>query len=235
MPKLVIDIETVGEDFDQMDEMTKEALSYWIKKESSNEEEFKVALEELKDGMGFSPLTGKVVAIGVLDVDQGKGAVYFEAPGEELAEFEEGDFKFKPMEEKEMLKSFWEGVRSYDTFITFNGRGFDIPFLIARSAVHKIPITADLMSNRYLGSQRGATHIDLFDQLTFYGSVRKKGSLHLWCRAMGIESPKQEGVKGDDVARLFKEKKFIDIAKYNTRDLLATKELYERWRDYMVY
>jgi len=235
MPKLVIDIETVGENFEEMDEITKESLTHWIKRESDGEEDYKMALADLKDGLGFSPLTGKIVAIGVLDVEQNKGVVYFQAPGEKIEEFEEGAFKFKPMEEPEMLKSFWEGARSYDTFITFNGRGFDIPFIVARSATHKISISRDLMSNRYLGSQRGATHIDLFDQLTFYGSVRKKGSLHLWCRAMGIDSPKQAGINGDDVARLFKEKKFMDIARYNTRDLVATKELYERWRDYMVY
>ncbi len=235
MPKIVIDIETVGENFDSMDEITKEALTRWIKREAVDEGDYKVALEDLKNSMGFSPLTGQICAIGVLDCEQNKGVVCFQAPGEKMEEFEEGDFKFKPMSEKEMLQNFWDGARSYDTFITFNGRGFDIPFIVARSAVHEIRISRDLMSNRYLGSQRGVAHIDLFDQLTFYGSIRRKGSLHLWCRAMGIESPKQDGIDGDDVARLFEEKKFVDIAKYNTRDLVATKKLYEKWRDYMVY
>ena len=79
--------------------------------------------------------------------------------------------------------------------------------MAVRSAVHKIKATKDLMSNRYLNSQKfGATHIDLFDQLTFYGAVRRKGGLHLWCRAFGITSPKAQGVTGDDVANLFKEK-----------------------------
>ncbi len=234
MAKLVIDIETVGEDFDQMDEITQESLTYGIKKEAKNEAEYQVALANLKNEMGFSPLMAKIVTIGVLDVEQNKGVIYFAAPGENLIEFEEGDFKFKPMTEKEMLQNFWEGAKSYDTFITFNGRGFDIPFIITRSAVNQVKITRDLMSNRYLGSQRGAIHVDLFDQLTFYGSTRRKGGLHLWCRALGIASPKREGINGDDVARLFQEKKFIDIAKYNTRDLIATKELYVKWREFMT-
>ncbi|MCX6702679.1 MAG: hypothetical protein NTW60_02335 [Candidatus Wolfebacteria bacterium] len=49
----------------------------------------------------------------------------------------------------------------------------------------------------------------------------------------GIESPKANGVTGDDVKTLFKEKKFIDIAKYNLGDLKATGELYEKWDNYL--
>jgi len=44
-----------------------------------------------------------------------------------------------------------------------------------------------------------------------------------------IESPKAQGVTGDDVGRLFVEKKYLDIAKYNVLDLRATKALYEKW------
>ncbi len=233
MPKLIIDIETIGENFDSLDETTKKALTRWVKKENLPEKDYQSALEEIKNGLGLSPLTGQICAIGVLDCDQNKGVVYFQAPGENLPEFEEGKFKFKPTDEKTMLENFWEGAKNYDTFITFNGRGFDVPFIVARSAVHNVKISKDLMSNRYLNGQRGPAHIDLLDQLSFYGAVRRS-SLHLWCRALGIESPKQEGVNGDDVGRLFTEKKFIDIAKYNTRDLIATQKLYEKWRDFMV-
>jgi len=233
MPKLVFDIETIGEDFEKMDKTTQEALTKWIKKEADGNESYDKMLKELKEGLGLSPLTGQIVAIGVLDVDQNKGVVYFQAPNEDIEEFEEGIFKFKPMTEKKMLENFWEGAKNYHEFISFNGRGFDVPFLIARSAVNKTKITKDLMSNRYIGSQRGAVHVDLFDQLTFYGAVRSRNSLHLWCRALGIESPKNKGIDGGSVARLFQEKKYIDIATYNSDDLVATKKLYEAWNEYM--
>ncbi len=233
MPKLIIDIETVGESFDSMDEVTKETLTKWLDKDSESGQISPSALEEVKNGLGLSPLTGHICAIGVLDCDQNKGVVYFDAENSNLPESEQGSFKFKPMSEAEMLKNFWEGAKNYDTFITFNGRGFDIPFIIARSAVHNVKITKDLMSNRYLNGQRGPTHIDLLDQLSFYGAMRRS-SLHLWCRALGIESPKKAGVNGGDVAELFAAKKYLDIARYNTRDLVATKELYERWSGYML-
>ena len=234
MPKLIFDIETIGENFDELDSATRDVLTKWIKKDSESEEEYVKALEELKSGLGFSPLTGQIVAIGVLDYDKNQGVVYFQAPGENFKEFQEENITFKPCTEKEMLENFWKGAEKYNEFITFNGRGFDAPFLAVRSAVHKIKASKDLMSNRYLSSQKfGAAHIDLFDQLTFYGAVRRKGGLHLWCRAFGITSPKAQGVTGDDVAQLFKEKKYKEIARYNVGDLNATKELYDYWKNYI--
>lgn len=233
MSKLIFDIETVGDDFDSMDETTKDVLTKWIKKESDTEEDYQIALKDMKEGLGFSPLTGQIVAIGILDYEKNKGAVYYQAPGENAKETEENGFTFKPMDEKEMLENFWKGAGFYNEFVTFNGRGFDAPFLITRSAIHDITPSVNLMSNRYIESQRfGVKHIDLLDQLSFYGAVRKKGSLHTWSRAMGIQSPKANGVDGDDVARLFKEKKYLDIAKYNVGDLIATKNLYDKWDKY---
>lgn len=234
MPKLIFDIETIGENFDELDTPTQEVLTKWIRKDSESEDEYVKALEELKSGLGFSPLTGQIVAIGVLDYDKNQGVVYFQAPGENFKEFQEENITFKSSTEKEMLENFWKGAEKYNEFITFNGRSFDAPFLAVRSAVHKIKTTKDLMSNRYLNSQKfGATHIDLFDQLTFYGASRRKGGLHLWCRAFGITSPKAQGVTGDDVAQLFKEKKYKEIARYNVGDLMATKDLYDYWKNYI--
>ena len=135
-----------------------------------------------------------------------------------------------------MLEQFWQLAELCDEFISFNGRSFDAPFLMIRSAVHKIKPTKNLMSNRYLESQRfDAKHIDLLDQLSFYGALRKKGNMHLWSRAFGIQSPKAQGVSGDDIAPLFKKKKFLEIARYNVGDLIATKELYERWLNYVKF
>jgi DNA polymerase elongation subunit (family B) len=233
--KLIFDIETIGENFDELDQTTQEALTRWIERESTDEEDRRAALANLKNELGFSPLTGQIVVIGVLDYDLKKGVVYFQAPGQSLTESEENGITFKSMSEAEMLKNFWQGAQKYQEFISFNGRGFDVPFLMIRSAVHGIRPTKDLMRGRYLYQQSfGAKHIDLLDQLTFYGALRRKGSLHLWSRVFGIKSPKAQGITGHDVSRLFKEKKFLEIAKYNVGDLLATRELYERYKNYLV-
>ena len=233
---LVLDIETVGEDYDALNEATKDNLTRWLKKESWSEEEYQTQLKDIKESLGFSPLTGQIVAIGVLDYHSQQGVVYFQAPGQNLQPFEENKIQYKPMTEKDMLLHFWKGAEQYQEFITFNGRGFDAPFLMVRSAVHGLRPSKDLMSNRYRGSQKwGSIHIDLLDQLSFYGAVRRKGSLHLWSRAFGIESPKASGVTGDDVARLFAEKKYTDIARYNVGDLYATAKLYDYWDRYLKF
>ncbi len=234
--KLILDIETVGEDFDQLDHATEENLTRWIRKDSDDEEEYQRALAELKEGLGFSPLTGQVVALGVLDYYKNEGGVYYQAPGQKNDEIKEDGISFKQMTEEDMLRKFWELAARYQVFVTFNGRSFDIPFLMVRSAIHGIRPTKDLMRGRYLYQNNPeALHIDLFEQLTFYGAVRRKGGLHLWARAFGIPSPKSGGVAGDDVGPLFKKKKFLDIARYNVGDLRATRELYERWEKYLSF
>jgi len=231
---LVFDIETIGEDWEDIDSQTQDSLARWIKREAGEEEgKYNAMLKDLKEGLGFSPLTGKIVAIGVYDTIKNKGVVYFSAPKAEIEEWDSGNFIFKPRDEAQMLYGFWQGIKNYREAVSFNGRSFDVPFLLIRSAIHKIKPTVNLMSNRYLGSQYGIKHIDLLDQLSFYGAVRRKGNLHLYCRALGIASPKASGVTGDDVGRLFREGKYKKIAEYNSGDLIATAKLYEIWKEYI--
>ncbi len=228
--KLIFDIETMGVDFETLDEMSQEYLLQYAEGEEEQ--------VEAKERMSFSPLTGEIVAIGVLNPDTMKGAVYVRnndlagaAPAQQT--LEEG-IGVEYGTEKEIVEKFWDIAKSYNCFISFNGRVFDAPFLMIRSAILGVRPTKNLLSNRYLGSQKfDASHIDLFDQLTFYGAVRRKFNLHLWCKAFGIKSPKEEGITGDDVGRLYKEGKLLDIAKYNAGDLLATKNLYNKWDAYL--
>lgn len=225
--KLVFDIETIGVNFDSLDNTSQE----YIKKYTETEEE----LEEAKDRLSFSPLTGEIVAIGILNPSTDKGAVYMRADGgKKLPSEVEAGITLEVGNEKEIISKFWEAAKHYNTFISFNGRSFDVPFVMIRSAILGIKPSKNLMSNRYLSSQAfSAAHVDLLDQLTFYGAVRKKFNLHFWTKAFGIKSPKEEGITGNDVAELFKSKKYLEIAKYNLGDLKATKELYEKWDKYI--
>ena len=233
MATLIFDIETIGESWDGLDETTQHILTRWIDRTAKSEEEHEAQLKDLKEGLGFSPLTGEIVAIGLYDLERQKGVVYYQTDVEEGG-YEVGEYILKPRSEKDMLQDFWDGAKNYNMFVTFNGRGFDVPFLNLRSAIQGIRPSKDLMDGRYLYQQKYAKHIDLQDQLTFYGAMFRKPSLHLFCRAFGIESPKAEGVAGDDVAELFKAKKFRDIAEYNVRDVVATTLLYQKWLEYLA-
>jgi len=140
------------------------------------------------------------------------------------------------MSEEQMLKAFWDGARQYQHFITFNGRTFDVPFMMLRSAINGIRPSKDLMRGRYLYQHApDAVHIDLLDQLSFYGAVRRKGTLHMYTRAFGIPSPKDGGLDGDQVGPFFKAGKYKEIATYNGRDLFATSALYQKWEEYLQF
>lgn len=233
MSTLIFDIETVGEEWDSFDETTQSVLTRWIDRTSDSPEQREAKLTDLKEGLGFSPLTGQAVAIGLYDLERAQGVVFYDTKGTVTHDLEAGEFVLKPRTEAAMLRDFWEGARSYSTFVTFNGRGFDVPFLMLRSIAHGITPTVDLMDGRYLSKQRGAVHIDLQDQLSFYGAVHRRDPLHLYCRAFGIPSPKG-AISGDDVAMLYKTGKYDDIASYNAKDIAATTELYLRWRDHIA-
>lgn len=222
MPKIVFDIETVGQDFELLDEASKE---YFLKFAETEEKK-----EEVRNSLNFYPLTAQIVAIGMLEVETDKGYVYFQNGGKK-ERFLEGEVEYLSGDEKEILMHFWNQMRKYAQFITFNGRIFDCPFAMIRSAIHGIKSTRNLMPYRYTHTE----HIDLSDQLTFYDALRKRFSLHMWCKAFGIKSPKEEGVTGLMVKGLFKEGRYKEIARYCFSDIRATKELYQYWEKYLKF
>lgn len=221
MTKIIFDIETIGEDFEKMDDASKEYLLKYSKTEE--EKEF------VRQSLGFYPLTGEIVAIGMLNPDTDKGAVYFQAPDAGLEKTKEQGIEFMPGTEEEIIKQFWQIIKNYEQFITFNGRAFDCPYIMVRSAIHKIKPARNLMPYRYDPKE----HVDLFDVLSFYGSVRRRFNLHMWCRAFGIKSPKEGGITGYDVGNLFREGKYLEIARYCLGDLQATRELFFYWEKYV--
>jgi len=222
MSRIIFDIETSGKDFDSLDKSTQEYLLRWAETEED--------IKDVHESLSFYPLTGEIIAIGMLNPETDKGAVYFQSPETQRAPFEENGIRFESGPEKEILERFWNTVKSYKEIITFNGRSFDCPFILIRSAVHRIKPTKDLMPNRYNGS-----HIDLLDQLTFYGASRRRFSLDMWCKTFGIKSPKEEGITGYDIKNLFADKRYLDIARYCLGDVRATKELLGYWENYIKF
>ena len=173
MRTLIFDVETVGESWDDLDMTTKTSLSRWVERSVKNNDERELQMKDLRDGLGFSPLTGHVVAIGLYDLERAQGAVYYigadNTPDEDV-----GDFILKVRSEVEILREFWEGALEYDTFVTFNGRAFDMPFIIHRSLAHGVRPSRELMKYRYLSQQSVPYHIDLQDELTFYGTMSRR-------------------------------------------------------------
>lgn len=221
---VVIDIETAGSDFESLDDVSKDFLLKFA--------ETAEAEQDVKESLSFYPLTAQVVAIGMIDADSDKSFIIYQNPSEANKIIKEKEAEFiSKVNEKEILQEFWKKLADYQQIITFNGRGFDCPFLMIRSAINNIKPSKNLMPNRYSSDM----HIDLLDRLTFYGSMRRRFNLHMWCKAFGIDSPKEGEVTGYQVKDLFKEGQFLKIARYCLSDIIATKKLYQYWEKYLNF
>lgn len=220
MSKVIIDIETLGYPLESFDEVQQEYLLKFAENDSKREE----AIQKLS----LYPTTAQIITIGLLNPETGHGKVLFQADAPHNYTSEDGKIQFITGTEKEILEQFWIDISHYNQFVTFNGRGFDCPFLMLRSAILQVNPTRNLMPYRYDAS----IHCDLLEQFTFYGAFRKF-NLDFYCKSFGIESPKAHGITGLDMKQLFEEKKFQEISEYNLGDLKATAELFIRWEKFL--
>ncbi|MGD8307291.1 MAG: ribonuclease H-like domain-containing protein [Ignavibacteria bacterium] len=227
MRKIIFDIETCAYPFNSLTESQQEYLLRYAEKEIDADRR-KEQIDQSIRYMSLYPLTAKCIAIGIYDIDKSKSFVYYESAEAEEWQSEDKLIHCKGLSEEEMLKSFWKIIDVTDTVVTFNGRNFDIPFLMIRSAMLKVKPAKNLMGNRYDIN----THIDLLDQFTFYG-ITRKFNLDFYCKAFGIESPKTKEISGMEVKNLYEAGKLKEIASYCAKDIYATYQLYEIWNNYL--
>ena len=227
MRQIVFDIETCSFPFESLSESQREYLLRYAEKEKDEITKDQKVDEAIRY-LSLYPFTAKVIAIGLYDVQKEKSFVYYESSTEEEFESESKEVHYKGLTESEMLKSFWRIAEKTDQFISFNGRNFDVPFLMMRSALNKIKPTKNLMTNRFDTS----LHVDLLEQFTFYG-ITRKFNLDFYCHAFGIESPKSKGISGMEVKTLYEAGRVKDIAVYCGQDILATAKLFKIWEEYL--
>jgi hypothetical protein len=233
LAKLVFDIETTAQPLDNFDAAQQEYLF----REAENIPDpalREIRRQEIFRQFSLWPLTGNVVCVAMANADSARGKVlYLSDHFEEDRQFP-GKVEFVACaEESELLVEFWEVAIHYDSIITFNGRGFDVPFLYLRSALLNVPISRkDWLGYRY----QVEPHCDLIEQLTFYGVSGREGAgrrfnLDFYCKAFGIDSPKGHGVTGMDITRMMAEGRSKEIAMYCMRDVQATIALYRLWKE----
>lgn len=233
MATLVFDIETSALPLEQFDDTQQEYLFRDADKlpDASAKEEKR---QEILRYFSLWPMTGHVVCVAMLNAETLRGQVLFTAEDYEEDGAEAGPVEFVPcVDETELLTAFWDVAKHYDSVVTFNGRGFDVPFMYLRSALLNVPISRkDWLGYRFAT----APHCDLAEQLTFYGVSGRDGAarrfnLDFYCKAFGIESPKSHGVTGMDVPALLAEGRYKEIAEYCLRDVHATVQLHRIWKE----
>lgn len=201
---VVVDIETVGQDSGRLPPRALEILL----RDAQTEED----REQIESRFALDPSTGSIVCIGVYWIEVERSRAY--CLGDEV----------------ELLSSFWSDLAQIrpTRFVTFNGKSFDFPYIIVRSAILGVPSPRNIT----LDTRRFATdrHFDVREALTNYDRYRK-GTLEYFCEIFGVPSPKG-GLDGSRVGEYFSEGRLGEIAEYCLADCRATAELYRRIRPY---
>lgn len=236
------DIETCPMDWDTFSDSQKE---YWLRRAETDEEK-----EERMFMRSLTPLTGRVVCIAFKIMEANSDGEWEEVskgvlstnPNLESDEvYEEmlvNDVKMQVSSEVKVIEDFWKLLAKYQnpTLLSFNGWAFDAPFLMLRSAYHKIRPSINLMAGTKFNH---FNHIDLVDELTFYSptlwGATKKFNFDFYSHSFGIVSPKAQGIDGSLVPQFFNEGRIKEISEYCMRDVVATWELFLFWDKYLNF
>ena len=216
MATVVIDIETAGLPWDALDDAQK---TYLLKNAKTEDER-----SRLPEMLSLWPFTGRIIVIAMLNPDTRRGRIWYEkADGRAEEKSADGLFTFIGDTEAVCLTEFWKAMRRFQRFVTFNGRCFDGPFLMLRSAALGIAATRNLVGYRY--SVR--PHTDLLEVVSFFGASRK-WNLDFACKSFGVASPKEQGLDGFSVGHFYRAGRLREIALYCRRDVEATASLFQK-------
>ena len=123
--------------------------------------------------------------------------------------------------EADILKQFWGLAAQAHLFIGHNVMEFDLPFILKRSAIHRIKPSQTLSFARY----RSAPIFDTMREWEQW-AMRSATSLKTLGHVLGI--PIKKGLSGSDVPNLYKEGRLEEIKQYCARDVELTRAIYER-------
>ena len=126
------------------------------------------------DRAALDPLTGRVVAVGLLYPDSGE----FVVVGHD--------------DEAATLREFWEATRGemgrINQMVGFNTHLFDLPFLIRRSWKHRVPVPFGIRRGRYWSEEM----VDLRDGWQL-GDRMARGSLDVIAKHLGVGAKNGDG------------------------------------------
>jgi len=243
---LSFDIETTPIDWNKMSSSQQD---YWLRGAKDADE-----VEKRMNERALTPMTAHIVCIACLImkrqnnewVEEKKGVLTtdpkldIESTSEEsYEEMLVNNVKMIVSSENKVLKNFWNLISYYKniTLISFNGRNFDIPFIMLRSACQKIRPLRNLMAGTKFNYPN---HIDLIDELTFFTptsspAATKRFNFDFYAHSFGITSPKEQGVNGSMISDLYSEGKITEISEYCMRDVVATWQLFDFWNKYLNF
>ncbi|MFA7253603.1 MAG: ribonuclease H-like domain-containing protein [Patescibacteria group bacterium] len=201
MKKMFLDIETIPADGEKL-ELIKRFFEEAKKKSNSLVKKTESDFETFFRNTSFQGEFGRILCIAY-------------AINDDETECLSGD-------EKEILRKFWGLAKDVNTFIGHNIMEFDLRFIYKRSVIHNIQPSRVLNFARYRSEP-------IFDTMKEWEKWASQGcSLHKLSLALGITSPKEEGIDGSKVYDYFLAGKTDEICEYCKRDVDATRKVYKR-------
>lgn len=123
--------------------------------------------------------------------------------------------------EAEVLGEMWEYLRAHGPIATFNGLGFDLPFLVTRSII--LGVTPVNIAD-YLRRYQVTSHLDCRMVLTSWDQFAK-GTMDDWLAALGL--PAKRG-HGSEVYALVQAGAWDEVRNYAASDAHLTYLLAQR-------
>jgi hypothetical protein len=131
------------------------------------------------------------------------------------------------LSERGIIDAVEERVREAQCVVTYNGRGFDVPVLIARAAVCRLVVPAiNTLTIRTTGR-----HEDLLDEVSFNRAAPRM-PLSALCAAFDI--PVKVEAHGSDVTALAEGGDLARVGRYCETDVVATHLAQRMWRSVQV-
>ena len=226
---LFLDIETVScvAQYDDLDEVFQDLWKLKCKsllKQYDTPVEEEEARELFKEKAGIFAEFGKIICISV-------GILYQNKEGDMNVRLK----SFADEDESILLKAFLELVEKKfnnifkSGFCGHNIKEFDIPYICRRAIVNRLPLPDALQ----LSGKKpwDCKHlIDTMDMWSF-GDRKNYTSLKLLAAVLGFPSPKDD-IDGSEVGRVFwEENQLKRISDYCEKDVLATIQLYLRYKN----
>ena len=124
--------------------------------------------------------------------------------------------------EQELLSRFWTrlGELRPSLFITYNGLGFDLPFLKKRSIIHRVKPSMEISLARFRTEP-------VYDVMAMWSNWDTRGWVKLDVLARALQVETKSG-SGKQVAEMWARGRRREIAEYCLHDTYVTYACYQR-------
>lgn len=152
------------------------------------------------------PVFSKIITIGIKEPNNEPMIIY-------------GD------DEKEIIEEFWNKISILEpnVIVTFNGYGFDIPFILVRSSINNVSPTMNINTNKW--NMERSNHFDCMLVFSHKGTFLNVAQ-DIICKTLSIDVLDKIG--GKEIEEHYIKKIWEPIKHHCTQDLLLTESLYKK-------